>query len=205
MPRVEVPNDYWSIEDILSEEGEVVCRSNFDIAGAGILRSDQAARQSTLKVDTKVQIPFWLAQGFVRRQAMDLELPSNWGKATEEDLIRDPITLRLADMSPYYFEVGFKVAALLKQKELKINLFKGFVERWKEMVSLLSKSFSTSEYLYSSLNPECIFPQTLTVKEQELFNGTKEADRHVKEWTESYARKQIPVFADVPSKRPRWS
>uniref|UniRef100_A0A7S2D350 GINS subunit domain-containing protein n=1 Tax=Alexandrium andersonii TaxID=327968 RepID=A0A7S2D350_9DINO len=135
----------------------------------------------------KVQVPFWLAQGFVRRNAAEIEVPTMYGQAAQEDLQRDPAVCRLGDKSRYYFEVGVRLASLLKDQGLVDDLMNGLLMRWQEVVTLLG-NIGVSRNQHSALNPgSSIFPSTLTVAEEAMFFGGREAEEHFKQWIDRFA------------------
>jgi len=198
--------DYWDVEDILAEQQEVTARASKGIAAGGMLTaSSNGAVQKDLKEGAKIQIPYWLAQGFVRRNSMELETPNIYGPTAQEDLSRDPTVCRLSDKSLYYFEVGVRIASLLKDNDLLRRLSDGLLERWREVVNLLGK-FGVAKSSVSALNPGAsLFQQTFTLLEQEMYFGGREAESHFKQWTERFAVFQMRAshLAEPPSKRQR--
>lgn len=196
--------DFWDIDDIMSEELEVTCKSNQDILGGGLLASSSDGKLTKdLKAGAKVEVPFWFAQGFVRRNNFELELPSIFGASAQEDLQRDPAVCRLNDKSSYYFEIGIRVATLLKKNELVEDLFRGFNARWKEIVKLF-QSMGGHRGRYSHLNAGAsLFPLTFTSRENDIHTGGEEAEAQFKRWVERFAVSEMrpSLIAEQPLKK----
>jgi len=200
-----MPFDFYDIDEILMEEKEVTCRVIHDIKGGGILDPDVGARSQDLRAGAKVQLPFCIAQGLVQRGAATLELPKIFGQTVQEDLERDPVVCNLVNMSEYYFEFGTRVASLLKNEALAKSIQHALTERWSEVVTQLGRVGVTKQHT-SPLNPGgSFFPVTLTVPEQAMLNGGKEAEKHFKKWMDRFAVSCIETssIVEAPSKRLR--
>mmetsp|Transcript_93022 Transcript_93022/g.289964 ORF Transcript_93022/g.289964 Transcript_93022/m.289964 type:complete len:207 (+) Transcript_93022:95-715(+) len=179
--------DFWDVEEILAEQEEVTIRPAHDIVGGGLLYSTTVGARPDLAENAKVQVPFWLAQGCARRNTVDVDLPTMYAQAAQEDLQRDPTVCRLGDKSQYYFEIGMRIASLLKDQTLSDDLMNGLLVRWTEVVTLLG-SIGVARMQNSILNPgSSIFPSTLTATEQEMFYGGREAETHFKNWIDRFA------------------
>lgn len=197
-----MPFDFYNIHEILAEQEEVSCRLIQDIRGGGILDAD-VGRNQDLKAGRKVQLPFCLAQSFVRRDTMSLELPKIYGASKQEELEGDPVVVDLGLASSYYYEVGIRVASLLKSEPLANAIENALHLRWSEVVSQLGRMGVAKQHT-SPLNPgSSKFPTTLTVPEQVLMNGGKEAEKHFKAWMDRFAVSQIErsAIAEAPAKR----
>mmetsp|Transcript_126584 Transcript_126584/g.253092 ORF Transcript_126584/g.253092 Transcript_126584/m.253092 type:complete len:208 (-) Transcript_126584:124-747(-) len=195
-------SDFWDVDEILAEQHEVTVRPLHDIVGAGILYPNATgAGQQDLTEGTKVQVPFWLAQGFVRRKTADLELPTMYGQSAQEDLQRDAAVCRLGDKSQYYFEVGIRLASLLKDTQLAEDLMDGLRVRWVEVCTQLG-NLGVAKTQCSQLNPgSSIFHQTLTAVEQDMFCGGREAESHFRQWTDRFATYKMKAssIAEAPA------
>mmetsp|Transcript_81980 Transcript_81980/g.206262 ORF Transcript_81980/g.206262 Transcript_81980/m.206262 type:complete len:207 (-) Transcript_81980:150-770(-) len=180
--------DFWDIDEILAEQYEVTVRATNDIVGGGLLLPTGAGPVGKdLPEGSKVNVPFWIAQSLVRRNTAVLELPTIYGTAAQEDLQHDPIVCRLGDKSSYYFEVGLRIAHLLKEHALAQDLFRGLQQRAVEIVNILGK-LGVSSVTCSSVNQaNAMFPCTLTNLEQEMYSGGREAESHFKQWTDRFA------------------
>jgi len=193
--------DYWDLDEILAEQYEVTVKPVHDIVKGGILLPSGQATSKNLPGGpdgAKVQVPFWLAMNFARRNTATIDLPQIYCQSAQEDLQRDPAVCRLSAKSSYYFEVGLRLAYLLKkeaknkeEKELAEALpdvlLQGLQKRWCEIVTQLGNLGATgasNEPLNASAS---IFPITLTKVENDLYTGTKEAEMQFKQWMENFA------------------
>eukprot|EP00927_Polykrikos_kofoidii_P042361 TRINITY_DN3625_c0_g2_i1.p1 TRINITY_DN3625_c0_g2~~TRINITY_DN3625_c0_g2_i1.p1 ORF type:complete len:205 (-),score=41.50 TRINITY_DN3625_c0_g2_i1:55-669(-) len=196
--------DYWDIDEILSEELEVTVRPWHSITGGGMLvATDDGRAPKDLPQDTKVQVPFWLAQGFVRRVTMDLDVPEIYGDSALEDLQQDAIVCRLRDKTPYYFQIGVRTATLVKQPSIERALFAGLSTRWKQIVTLLSK-MGVKRSNASRLAPGVsLFPSTLTRLEECMLDGGREAEGQLTQWINRFAvfEMRCSHVAEAPAKR----
>ncbi|CAE8595597.1 unnamed protein product, partial [Polarella glacialis] len=152
-----------------------------------------------------VTVPYWLAQGLFRRHTVEVDVPVMYGHACREDLRADAIACRLGDKSSFFFEVGMKVASLLRDHELLECLMTGLKTRWVEIVNMLGK-LGVARHHVTALNPvSATFPQTLTALEQEMYSGGREAETHFKRWAENFKSYQIKpsTVAEVPAFAPK--
>lgn len=194
-------SDFWDIDEILAEQEEVTIRPVHDVVGGGLLYSTSMGARPDLAEGAKVQVPFWLAQGFARRNTADIDLPSMYSQAAQEDLQRDPTVCRLGEKSRYYFEVGMRIASLLKDQSLVDDLMNGLLVRWIEVVTLLG-NIGIARTQSSQLNPgSSIFPSTLTAVEEEMFYGGREAETHFKQWIDRFATYKMKAsqIAETPT------
>merc|ERR1719183_3486293 len=134
-----MPFDYYEIDEILAEQEEGTCRLMHDVKGGGILDPDVSNRNQDLVAGTKIQLPLCMAQSFVRRDTVQLELPKKFGSSVQESLERDPIVCDLVSMSSYYCEVGIRVASLLKTEPLEKAIDMAVRQRWSEAVTQLGR------------------------------------------------------------------
>lgn len=193
--------DYWDIEEILAEEQDVVIKSNQDIAGGGKLYPcTGAAKPRDLKQGAKVTVPYWLAEKLYRRNAVELDLPATFDEAIQETLQTDPAVCRLGDKSYHYFEVGMKLAFLMKNPKLQEILINAYVQRFN---TLLSLSFSLGEANRSSFRKAVPsqFLQSLTGVEEDMCRGLREAETHYERWHSSFSSyvTEASHVAEVPA------
>uniref|UniRef100_A0A7S1M342 DNA replication complex GINS protein PSF3 N-terminal domain-containing protein n=1 Tax=Alexandrium catenella TaxID=2925 RepID=A0A7S1M342_ALECA len=192
--------DFWDVDEILAEQEEVTIRPVHDVVGGGLLYSTTMGLRPDLAEGAKVQVPFWLAQGFARRNTADIELPTMYGQAAQEDLQRDPTVCRLGMRSRYYFEVGVRLASLMRDQTLCDDLMNGLLARWQETVAQLG-SFGVARAQNSPLHPgSSIFPSTLTALEEQMYYGGQEAETHFKSWIDRFATYKMKAsqIAEAP-------
>ncbi|CAJ1349003.1 unnamed protein product [Effrenium voratum] len=183
-----MPNgDYWDIDEILAEEQEVAIKSFHDIAGGGFLYpSSGAAKPRDLKEGAKVGVPFWLAQKLARRNCVEVALPAILDEAIRETLQSDPVVCRLGEKSRYYFEVGFKLAALRKDDQLREILLNAFMHRFRDLLGLTS-SFGDPSRPDVTQPVQSQFLSSLTGLEEDFYKGAQEAESHFKRWAGSFS------------------
>ncbi|CAJ1442840.1 unnamed protein product, partial [Effrenium voratum] len=187
-PSSAMPNgDYWDIDEILAEEQEVAIKSFHDIAGGGFLYpSSGAAKPRDLKEGAKVGVPFWLAQKLARRNCVEVALPAILDEAIRETLQSDPVVCRLGEKSRYYFEVGFKLAALRKDDQLREILLNAFMHRFRDLLGLTS-SFGDPSRPDVTQPVQSQFLSSLTGLEEDFYKGAQEAESHFKRWAGSFS------------------
>eukprot|EP00490_Sorites_sp_Unknown_P014468 CAMPEP_0114639704 /NCGR_PEP_ID=MMETSP0191-20121206/1311_1 /TAXON_ID=126664 /ORGANISM="Sorites sp." /LENGTH=205 /DNA_ID=CAMNT_0001851587 /DNA_START=35 /DNA_END=652 /DNA_ORIENTATION=- len=193
--------DYWDIEEILSEEQDVMIKSDHDIAGGGILYPcTGAAKPRDLKEGAKVLVPYWLAQKLVQRYFVEVDIPAIFDDAIQETLQTDPAVGRLGDKSYHYFEVGIKLAFLVKNPKLQEILVRAFMSR---VLDLLSLSSSLGEGSRSSIRKAVPsqFLQSLTGIEEDIYRGAREAEIQYQRWNGSFSSYVVEAshIAEVPA------
>mmetsp|Transcript_144962 Transcript_144962/g.205152 ORF Transcript_144962/g.205152 Transcript_144962/m.205152 type:complete len:206 (+) Transcript_144962:47-664(+) len=178
--------DYWGIEEILAEEQDVVIKSYHDIASGGILYPcTGAGKPRDLKEGAKVTVPYWLAQKLVRRNCVDLDMPAIFDEGILETLKTDPAVCRLGEKSSHYFEIGMKLAFLMKNERLKDILMNAYITRYHDLMSL---SFSLGDEKRSCVKKAVPsqFLHTLTGIEEDMHRGALEAESLFQRWTGSF-------------------
>jgi len=134
----------------------------------------------------------------------------------QESLLRDPVVCNLIDHSEYYYELGIRVASLLEidrekkpeeqQGELLCDaLLKAMHTRWGEVVTQMGRVGVAHQHLHPLNAGSSFFPATLTIPEQAMVNGGKEAERHFKKWMDRFAVSCIERsnLVEAPSKKLR--
>mmetsp|Transcript_16475 Transcript_16475/g.67768 ORF Transcript_16475/g.67768 Transcript_16475/m.67768 type:complete len:240 (-) Transcript_16475:478-1197(-) len=112
-------------EENLSEEGEEEEEEDEVTEAPGLER--QVA--GDLQMDAKVELPYWLAETLARRKFVMMQLPRHYNAKVRNDLRAGPVAVNLSDRSSYFFELGFRLSALLIDDELAEILRKGYAER----------------------------------------------------------------------------
>merc|ERR1711966_324631 len=113
----------------------------------------------------------------------------------------DPVVCRLCDKSTHYFELGMRVAGLLRDESLADDLLEAQLKRWLEVTRLLG-NLGVARVQPSPLNPgSAIFPCTLTTSEQAMWSEGQAAERAYKEWTQKFASFKMKAshLIDVPA------
>lgn len=207
--------DYWDVDDILAEQFEVQAKTEHPIVGGALLSNEVAvAGSKDLREGAKVQLPFWLARGFMRRQSvLQVDLPLIFSPAIMEELERDPTVCRVGHKWPYYFEMGMRIAPLMKAdplnserwRTLQVDLMTGLHNRWCEVVKMLAQ-MNVPRTQFSLRNPDvALFPATLTQLESEMLSGGREAEIQFRRWVERFGVQQMlpSHLIEMPVKKAR--
>ena len=63
-------------------------------------------QSGSLPVNSRLQLPLWLARSLQQRYHIQLELPACYGSSYREGMRSNPGHMNLRDHSEYYFEIG---------------------------------------------------------------------------------------------------
>jgi len=179
---------YWDIDDFLSEEEKVVTVNEVEIKGLGFV--DCSNKQEDLPEKAKVTLPLWLAQFLSMRVGAKLEIPKYLNESYKTVLRADPTIVSLKDQSPYFFEVGTKLAELLGTSDVNPLLLRVFLERVKYLL----------DYVETKNNPAIL--KKLTVLEASLFENARKSTWEMEQWRErKYDRIATSKVLFRPKKR----
>lgn len=124
-------NDYYSIEDILSEDENVNVITHINATNMGWL--DPNCNSNDLPKNSKITIPIWLAKSLKEKNMVSVEVPEFY---FDKQILAAPQSINLKIKSNYFFEAGYKIYELTKRKALRINLIKIFSSiRFKRVVN----------------------------------------------------------------------
>ena len=124
-------NEYYSIDDILSEDENVDVITHIDATNLGWL--DPNCNCQDLPKNSKIKIPIWLAKGLKEKNMVSVEVPEFY---FDTQLLAAAHSVNLKTKSNYFFEAGYKIYELTKVEELRINLIKIFSSlRFKRLVN----------------------------------------------------------------------
>jgi len=69
-------------------------------------------QSGSLPVNSRQQLPLWLAKCLQQRNHIQIELPACYGDSYREGMRSDPGHMNLRDHSEYYFEIGKELSEL---------------------------------------------------------------------------------------------
>ena len=69
-------------------------------------------QSGSLPVNSRLQLPLWLARSLQQRYHIQLELPACYGSSYREGMRSNPGHMNLRDHSEYYFEIGKELSEL---------------------------------------------------------------------------------------------
>ncbi|KAH7537554.1 hypothetical protein FEM48_Zijuj03G0105400 [Ziziphus jujuba var. spinosa] len=103
--------NYYDLDDIIAEEERVSVVFRKAVNGVGI---DASAETDCVEIDSKVELPFWLAHELYLRKVVKLKVPTCFNQKTRLELGADAACVDLRSRCPYFYEFGCKIAWLLK-------------------------------------------------------------------------------------------
>ncbi len=116
------------LDRILGEEERIPCV--FEESGAlGLGFLDSTGEHEHLHQGARVELPLWMALKLSERRFVQLELPKHYQKKMRDCIDAGAESINLKDYSPYYFEVGMKIAEALDDLDLKKTLRIAFCSR----------------------------------------------------------------------------
>ena len=170
MLGVQVTN-YWDIDDFLAEEEQLTFVTSQEIRGLGYL--DRSNRPSEdLPANIKISAPYWTVMYLARSSQGLCELPPYLKQNYRHSLKADATLLTLGEKSRYYFEIGAKLANMLKDTELVPVLLRAFFERMRHVLEKLETAEEPRVY------------KKLTNLEVNLFEIARRSTRDLRDWLE---------------------
>merc|ERR1712021_324547 len=145
--------------------------------------SASSSRQSgSLPVNSRLQLPLWLARSLQQRYHIQLELPACYGSSYREGMRSNPGHMNLRDHSEYYFEIGKDLCSkdLLDDGELVDQLGLAFNRRVQELINTALNAGAKAD-----LSPVM---QKLTLPEKRLLEAGRESTTNFEKWRSRKAR-----------------
>lgn len=71
-----------------------------------------------IAADAAVLLPFWMAQPLIQRDIITFSLPAFYNRQFQSAMVADPDAVNLKDHTPYYYELGIKLAQILDSEDL---------------------------------------------------------------------------------------
>ncbi|KAI5407608.1 hypothetical protein KIW84_053748 [Lathyrus oleraceus] len=102
--------NYYDIDDILVEEEIVSVIFKKEASGVGI---DPSSEADFIEVDSKVELPFWLAHELQLRQAVSVNVPPCFNQKTRLEIQADCASVDIRSRCPYFYEFGCKIAPIV--------------------------------------------------------------------------------------------
>lgn len=162
---------YYDIDDIVMEDERISTVFQVGAHGVGLL--DPSSETNNIEKGAKVELPVWLAHDLLLRQAVTVSIPACFSHKTRKEIQADAACVDLRNRSPYFYELGCKIAPLVGDRSLGSFLLYAFTGRYKEM---LSKSHSST----AGTVPK--FSTRLTKEETQLFEAARFSMTDFKKW-----------------------
>lgn len=124
---------YYDLDDILAEETKIPCVFAIDGHGLGFL--DERAGARDIEAGAKVELPFWMCQALATREMVDIEMPRYFADRFKTKMLADPASVNLQDRCDYFYELGLKLALLVRDPEIGDMLQRGLRVRFREIIA----------------------------------------------------------------------
>ncbi|XP_006857266.2 DNA replication complex GINS protein PSF3 isoform X2 [Amborella trichopoda] len=162
---------YYDIDDIIVDEELVSVVFQVTANGVGLL--DPGSETNSVEQGAKIDVTFWLAQELYLREAASINLPMHFNQKTRKEVQADPECVDLRSRCPYFYELGYKIAPMVADKELGTFISLTFNGRYKE---ILSKSHGAAFAAVPKFLPR------LTKEETNLYEAARNSMIAFKEW-----------------------
>eukprot|EP01027_Heterolobosea_sp_BB2_P019536 GEZU01027440.1.p1 GENE.GEZU01027440.1~~GEZU01027440.1.p1 ORF type:complete len:248 (-),score=42.80 GEZU01027440.1:181-924(-) len=212
--------DYYSIDDILSENEKISVQFQTDGYKLGFLdpssnhisqaededdvsnRDDDVVddddenetRNQDIKKGAKIELPLWLVELLADRNYVIIDLPKVFSINFRKELKAGPETMNLFDRcGPYFYEVGTKLAKITDDEALTESLMRTFAARFKQIFLSCQNSRNDD---YSQ------FVRRLTLLEREIFDAGRLGSEEYLQWKNHFVgRTQLKTsVAMTPTK-----
>lgn len=169
---------YYDIDDILAESEKIPCRFNLTVPGLGYLEGNPG---KSIKKDTKIELPLWLAEVLAICLILD-DSDQSFIELAEPDYINskvinaiksDPITVDLHTVLPNFYKLVEKWAAMFSEAELISIVMQMLKERAFEINNYAS---NTNKHLSNT------FIYSLDEFEKKLFRITSDSSKEMRKW-----------------------
>ena len=186
--------NYWSMEDFLAEEEQVLSRFDYDGKGLTYLDPQANPREEDIQKGKEVKLPLWLALNLAEKGYLHIEAPLYLKSAYKDTMKADPTLVNLKERSSYFYETGKALQNLINDPDLIPTLRIVFKERYKKIVDYAS-STQVSEI--------SDFAARLTRIEREMFDRRQEYLRLYGVWKNRGGNK-IEVRKEIAPTGKRW-
>jgi GINS complex subunit 3 len=186
--------NYWSKEEFLAEEEQVLSR--FDCDGKGLAYLDPQAdpKEEDIQKGKEVKLPLWLALNLAEKDYLHIDAPLYLKSAYKDTMKADPTSVNLKERSSYLYETGKTLQNFINDPDLIPTLKTVFKERYKKIVDYAS-STRVSEI--------SDFAARLTRIEREMFDTRQEYLRLYEVWKNRGGSK-IEVRKEIVPTGKRW-
>ena len=123
-------SNYYSLDDILSEEDNVHVITLIEGKDLGWMLSDQVI--DDLPVDSNLELPLWLAKSLKLHNMVKVDISKHY---YDHVMISAPTVVNLKKISPYFYFAGYKVARLINCKYLLKIIKNVFTARFKQLIN----------------------------------------------------------------------
>ncbi|KND02791.1 uncharacterized protein SPPG_01872 [Spizellomyces punctatus DAOM BR117] len=182
-------DEYWDLDAILAEQQKLPSFFRMDVPGYGFLEGNLDV---DLAANTRIELPYWLAEHLALNDYIDLELPKCFGHRVRNDLNASPTSVNLGSLCSYYYRFGVKIINLVVDAMLPDILADAFIARLPLIMDYTQTSrlrTDRSEFIYS-----------LDETEKELYKTGHESVTAMAQWDQ---RKAVRIHTAEVLRRER--
>ncbi|ODV69987.1 DNA replication complex GINS protein PSF3 [Hyphopichia burtonii NRRL Y-1933] len=173
-----MPNNYYDLDDILADAEKLPCRFELTVPGLGYLEGNPG---KSIKKDTKLELPLWMAEFLATCLIMGDESPS-FIRLEEPDFLNPKVlnaiksnatSVDIHSILPNFYKLIEKWSTMFGNTEL--------IEITMQMLN--ERSFEINNYASNTnknINSNFLF--SLDEFEKYLFKVTTENNKHMRRW-----------------------
>ncbi|EGW30157.1 uncharacterized protein SPAPADRAFT_144369 [Spathaspora passalidarum NRRL Y-27907] len=171
-------SNYYDLDDILADGEKVPCKFNITVPGLGYLQGNPG---KPIEKDTKIELPFWLAEILAvcivsdesQQSFIDMIDPEFINSKVVNAIKSNPTSVDLHKLLPHYYKLIEKWCSMFSDEQLIDNVMNMLKERSFEI-----NSFANN--VNKQVNSEFIY--TLDEFEKKLFKQTSESNKLMRNW-----------------------
>ena len=163
-------NDYWDIDQVLSQEEEVRVKTRLEIRKPG--------KNELIPVSSKIRVPLWLGLAMSTRDIADIEAPYYLSEDYCGSILASSTALNLRQHSLYFFEICRQMTEVLSFRYY-VPLVPAFLNRARFIL----------ESIESNEGPN--LTRRLTTTEQSIFQDCRKAVKEFMHWKERKCEKIV--------------
>lgn len=165
---------YWDTSSILADAVRIPCHVTKDCPGLSHLQGNNESigsssggnsnfdrnedeiqkqksinksinNQSILRKNTRIDVPFWLAELLALHGIVDLTVPKPYSARVRNALDAEAKSVQLRNLSAWWYAIGIRLGSLMEAEELLLKLQKTYSARIRQI-------FSSGQHLAASSN-----------------------------------------------------
>ncbi|KAF8592374.1 GINS complex, Psf3 component [Ramaria rubella] len=189
-------DDYYSIDAILASNQKLQCIFRVDVPELGYL---DGGTDEDIKVNTKIQLPYWLASILLIADYTDFTIPAPFSSRVKNALDAEPRSVRLSALvggGGQWYGFGKMIAQLLEDgpaedmSKMLMNTYRRRLVDVMDQAQHFGGSANSVGAGARSGDTGAEFREGLEATERELFSLAQENTTRTKQWYESTDRKR---------------
>ncbi|KAK0534476.1 DNA replication protein [Tilletia horrida] len=117
---------YWDPAEILTDGQKLQCTFRMDVPGLGYLQSDE---QKNIKANSRVDLPFWMAEFLALHGKLILHVPKPYAVRVRSALDANPRSVNLRNLHPSWYAFASRMGPLMDDSELVDAISKTYSAR----------------------------------------------------------------------------